>query len=265
MDAQRNKESVVLKLSNDERSSQSHVRSGHPGHLDASVNPRRTKMLKRPSILMLIAASALATTALVPEGASAKNFSGASFRAPASARIAATNGNVGGFTRGRIRSTVKTVSSPITTKSAHKTVAQTSGNALVHSGGPLNGANMLAHKTVGPMGNGNAMTPTTSGPLGKAVANNPNQGNQGTGAGNQLNQGGTGNQANQGTGAGNQLNQGGKGNQANQGTGADNQANQGGTDNHDNEGGADNHDNQGGTDNQDNQGGSGHHTKQRRG
>ena len=115
---------------------------------------------------MLIAATALATTALVPDSVSAKNFSGAAFRAPASARVAVSNGNVGGFTRGRIRSTVKTASSPITTKSAHKTVSQpTAGNALVHSGGPLNGANMLAAKTGGPLGSGNTMTHTTGGPL----------------------------------------------------------------------------------------------------
>ena len=44
----------MLKLSNDKRSSQFHARSGHPGQLDAGVNPRRTAMLKKLlAILML--------------------------------------------------------------------------------------------------------------------------------------------------------------------------------------------------------------------
>src|SRR5882724_156235 len=85
---------IMLNLSNDETSSQSHTRNDHPAHSNAGINPRRTTMLNRSSILMLIATSMLATTALLPASASARGFGGGGgFHAPASPSIAATNFN----------------------------------------------------------------------------------------------------------------------------------------------------------------------------
>src|SRR6266481_419359 len=100
----------MLNLSNDETSS--HAHSDHPAHSNAGLNPRRTTMLNRSSILMLIAASALGTSALIPSSASARGFGGGGFHAPASPNSAATSFN---------RNTVKTA--PV------KTATVQSGNA----------------------------------------------------------------------------------------------------------------------------------------
>src|SRR5882724_7544267 len=109
----------MLKFSNDETSSRSHARNDHPAHSNANVNPRRNTMLNRSSILMLIAASMLATTALLPISASARGFGGGGgFHAPASPSIAATNFN---------RGTVKTA--PVKTATV-KTAPVQSANTL---------------------------------------------------------------------------------------------------------------------------------------
>jgi hypothetical protein len=216
----------MLKLSNNKPSSQFHAHSGHSSHLDAGVNSRRPAMLKRTSILMLIAASALATTALMPTDASARGFGGGGFRAPANLQAAPTsaatsNRNVArsavatSSNRNFTRSTANTGNSPSTTTSAaRKTTVPASGaNVLAHNnGGPLGSAKTLPHKS--PLGTGTTV---------------PTQPNQGDGKGNQTNQGGTGtvmcfvapcpsnpgNQTNQG-GSGNQVNQSGTGNTVNQ-------------------------------------------------
>ena len=84
-------------------------------------------MLQRPSIMMLIAASALATTALIPTSASARGFAGGGgfHAAPAAPRTVAS-----GFNRGTIKSSpVKT--SPVQTSSARSFTRSTvqTGNA----------------------------------------------------------------------------------------------------------------------------------------
>jgi hypothetical protein len=84
----------MLNLSNDETPSQTHARNDHPAHSNAGLNPRRTTMLNRSSILMLIATSMLATTTLIPTSASAKGFGGGGFHA-ASPNVAATSFNRG--------------------------------------------------------------------------------------------------------------------------------------------------------------------------
>jgi hypothetical protein len=189
-------------------------------------------MLNGYSILMLIAASALGSTALIPTDASARSFGSGGFHAAASPNIAATS-----FNRGTVK-TAPVKTAPVQsgnarsfTRSTGQTgTSRSAANLPRKTDGTVTGANATTHNKP-PLGNA---TPRNSGgPLGTGNATAHNQANQGGTGGNQSNQGGSGIQCVRAPcpgSAGNQSNQGGSGNQSNQGD-SGNQVNQSGTGN----------------------------------